>query len=746
MLVRGRTLGVVVACVAVLAPAVTVAAATATAANANQPGGVELDAWGGLHPFGGFTLSTAGAFYQPGWDIARAMAIRDDGSGGWTLDGYGAIHAFGSAHQVASPVWTPGADTARDLAMLSTDAQGYPDGAEGWVLTADGAIHSWGGAPALSGPTWPGQDVARGLLIHADGGTPDGAWVLLRDGTIVSAGAAPAISLQDERVPAAWQHLHANADGTMWALADWGVTTGAGAGSAPSWPETASWTGYADWGSQDLLRDLHVSGQGAGATPPFSPQPVSRAAMAAYRSAYRPPGGVSLDAWGGLHSFGGWPLDKAGAPYWYGFEIARALVTREDGGGGWTLDGFGGIHAFGTAPSTPASAPYWPGWDIARAVVITSHDAHGNLDGRQGYVLDGWGGVHPFGGAPSLPQPSFWPGWDIARGLDVHLSGAGVPDGLLVLDAWGGLHSSGSYPAVTTPPSYPGHEAYQKLERTSDGKLYAVTHFGWVYPMGVQDVSTSPWQTAAPMAVYWSGYADFGVWDLPRDVATGRSDNPAAALEPVSWAAANAFADRTTTLWTRYLNAPSLRQDKPLDCEAAATAAALGAIGVNASQDWIFANLPVDTRPAMLDNGVPVMWGDAWTAFVGDVNGSQSRYTGYGVYYGPVQALITAAGFAAYGGQNWTLTDLEAEVDRGHPVVIWVTDTWQFTPTSTWTGFDGNTVPYTMGEHSVLLYGVDPNAQTVAVMDVGTGTYRTFGWGQFASFMATWANMALAVE
>ncbi|HEX6538882.1 MAG TPA: hypothetical protein VF155_06865, partial [Candidatus Dormibacteraeota bacterium] len=439
---RRRTLCLGAWCLAVLAPAATLSlcAGTARAATGNQPGGVVLDAWGGLHPFGGFALSTTGAMYQPGWDIARAVAIRDDGSGGWTLDGYGAIHAFGSARPVVSPVWTPGADTARDLAVVSADAQGYADGAAGYVLTADGAIHPWGGAPALSGPTWPGQDVARGLLIHFAGTTPDGAWVLLRDGTIVNIGAAPAMSLHDERVPAVWRHLHANADGTVWALADWGVTIGAGApGSGPSAPETASWSGYADWGSQDLIRDVHLSGLGAGAVPTATPQPVSPAALTAYRSAYRPAGGVSLDAWGGLHQFGGWPLNKAGASYWYGFAIARALVLREDGAGGWTLDGYGGVHAFGAAPPTPANVSYWPGWDIARDVVITSHDAHGNLDGRQGYVLDGWGGVHPFGGAPSLPAAAYWPGWDIARGLDVHLNDAGVPDGLLVLDAWGGM-------------------------------------------------------------------------------------------------------------------------------------------------------------------------------------------------------------------------------------------------------------------------------------------------------------------
>ena len=91
-------------------------------------------------------------------------------------------------------------------------------------------------------------------------------------------------------------------------------------------------------------------------------------------------GGVTLDGYGGIHPFGGLNLNTASAPYWGGFDIARAVVLRQDGSGGWTLDGYGGIHAFGAAPAIQTPA-YW-GWDIARAFVVTSRDANGVLDGR----------------------------------------------------------------------------------------------------------------------------------------------------------------------------------------------------------------------------------------------------------------------------------------------------------------------------------------------------------------------------
>lgn len=718
----------------------------ATAAPSAQPGGVVLDGWGGLHTFGGFTLSQTNAPYWEGWDIARAIVIRDDGSGGWTLDGYGGIHAFGAAPAIATPVWAAGSDIARDFAVTSFDQSGLATGAAGYLLTADGVLHAWGGAPALAMPTtYPGQDVARGVLVHFNGATPDGAWVLLSDGTIENAGAAPPISLQDERVPPGWRHLHANADGTMWAVDDWGVTAGAGASGSPAaTPETQSWSGYSDWGGWNIVRDLYVSPLPSGVSPTSTAQPVSAAAITAYRDAYRPPGGVTLDGWGGLHPFGGYPLNIAGASYWPGWDIAKSLTMQPQGDGGWLMDGYGGIHAFGGAENI-SDEPYWQGWDIARDFVLTSRDAHGNLDGRQGYVLDGWGGVHAFGGAPQLPTPAYWAGYDVARGLDVHLSSAGTPDGVVVIDAFGGLHYAGGYPALQAAPYYRGQETYERLQRTSDGHLYAVTHFGVAVSLGSEDVTTVPW-TASSIAPYWSGYSDWGVWDIIRDVALGRADNSARSAQPASLGATNALQDRETTLTARTLNAPSIRQDLALDCESAATAAALNVVGSGASQDWVFSQLPDDQRAAVMSNGVPAIWGDAWTVFVGNVSGSQQKFTGYGVYYAPIESVIAETGHNSWGGQDWTLGDMMAEVDRGHPVIIWVSSAWQLVPTSTWNGFDGAAVPYTTTEHSVLLYGVDPGAQTISLMDDGTGTYRTFSWSQFASFMATWANMAVAVS
>ena len=100
-------------------------------------GGFVVDAWGGLHPFGigpsgapptfppAVTRGTAP--YWKGWDIARGVAALPGSgvAGGLVLDGWGALHPFGIAPSSGSPdgaqlrgapSW-PGRDLARGVSM-----------------------------------------------------------------------------------------------------------------------------------------------------------------------------------------------------------------------------------------------------------------------------------------------------------------------------------------------------------------------------------------------------------------------------------------------------------------------------------------------------------------------------------------------------------------------------------------------------------------------------------------------------
>src|SRR5256885_5278675 len=99
-------------------------------AAAAQAGGVTLDSGGGLHPFGGLTLNTAGSPFWGNWDIARALVVRSDGSGGWTLDGFGGIHAFGAAPTAITPAYWSNWDIARAIVVNSKGPNGQHAGSQ----------------------------------------------------------------------------------------------------------------------------------------------------------------------------------------------------------------------------------------------------------------------------------------------------------------------------------------------------------------------------------------------------------------------------------------------------------------------------------------------------------------------------------------------------------------------------------------------------------------------------------------
>jgi outer membrane protein assembly factor BamB len=200
-----------------------------------------------------------------------------------------------------------------------------------------------------------------------------------------------------------------------------------------------------------------------------------------------PPPGYTLDGWGGIHAFGGASPINDG-PYWGGWDIARGIALRPDGGSGWVLDGWGGIHSFGAAPGM-TNGPSWPGWDIARGIAVNPCDA-----ANGGYVLDGWGGVHPFGNAPQLTANFWWPHWDIARGIALNPCSGNTVSGY-VLDGWGGVHPfwQQGTPAISTPrpvPTWNGWDIARGLVVTSAGSGYVLDGWGSIHPFGSAGAAT----------------------------------------------------------------------------------------------------------------------------------------------------------------------------------------------------------------------------------------------------------------
>ena len=244
-------------------------------------------------------------------------------------------------------------------------------------------------------------------------------------------------------------------------------------------------------------------------------------------------GGYLLDGFGGVTAFGGAPSPNlAGAPYWAGWDIARALTMLPDASGGWILDGWGGIHNFGAAPpiSTPA---YWPNWDIARDLVVLARPGGGYM----GYVLDGWGGLHPFGGAPSFPQQNqrlqpgqysaamvFHAGQDSAVGLTLTYDtpGLNLPTGGMVLERTGMLTRFGLY---GVPGDYHYVDSrFPLLSRSVAWRKFTIVDGSGFYATAPAQAATGYQNvlqaigTPDPLSVpnLW------GAWDIIRDVTSYR--------------------------------------------------------------------------------------------------------------------------------------------------------------------------------------------------------------------------------
>ncbi len=196
-------------------------------------------------------------------------------------------------------------------------------------------------------------------------------------------------------------------------------------------------------------------------------------------------------------------------------------------------------------------------------------------------------------------------------------------------------------------------------------------------------------------------------------------------------------------------------QDKNLDCEAAALAAAFVArnISVNTGtanlQNWIFNQLPDDRRNAIV-NGGNVTWGDPYTDFVGNVNGHEgfAPGDGYGVYYPPIANIVTKVGHVEAAQTGWTTATIETEIEAGNPVVVWIDfrslSSGAGYSSSTWTAFDRRKIPYTLHEHAVTVLGTYPG-HSITLLDVYSGNQYTYTESQFTAMLSTFHGMGVAV-
>jgi uncharacterized protein YvpB len=210
---------------------------------------------------------------------------------------------------------------------------------------------------------------------------------------------------------------------------------------------------------------------------------------------------------------------------------------------------------------------------------------------------------------------------------------------------------------------------------------------------------------------------------------------PILAAAPLAWAPTPGYVT---------IPVPIYRQTRNLNCETAALQMGLAYYGHYYSQDGLFAYENPDLRRAQWINGV-LHWGDPYTNFVGDVNGSETNLTGYGVYYPVILSIARSHGVPnAYGGEGFSPATIYAELAAGHPVQIWMEAQWSRPAVRTWIAWDGRSIRYSLAEHSVILTGVSPTS--VRVNDDQFGSQYWVSKWTFETSWRDFNNMAVIFQ
>jgi uncharacterized protein YvpB len=115
----------------------------------------------------------------------------------------------------------------------------------------------------------------------------------------------------------------------------------------------------------------------------------------------------------------------------------------------------------------------------------------------------------------------------------------------------------------------------------------------------------------------------------------------------------------------------------------------------------------------------------------------------YGVHAGPVANLLREFGLDAAARRELTWEDLRQEISAGRPVIVWVIGQMQRGIPQVITFKDGNQSLVARFEHTMILYGYDPNR--VYVLDAYTGQKQTYPLKAFKASWKVLGRMAVTV-
>ena len=169
------------------------------------------------------------------------------------------------------------------------------------------------------------------------------------------------------------------------------------------------------------------------------------------------------------------------------------------------------------------------------------------------------------------------------------------------------------------------------------------------------------------------------------------------------------------------------QQQRSLSCEYASVQIATTLLGQPVSEYEIEQAVPLHENPRR--------------GYRGDITGAWGNTDDYGVCNGPLAEALDVFGFrgnAFYGG----LDQLEAELDRGRPVIVWL-GMWGDGGSFDTYSAAGNRYQLTTGMHVMVAYGYDDNF--IYLTDPGTAILREYEKAEFRRLWEVMDGMALSV-
>ena len=183
-------------------------------------------------------------------------------------------------------------------------------------------------------------------------------------------------------------------------------------------------------------------------------------------------------------------------------------------------------------------------------------------------------------------------------------------------------------------------------------------------------------------------------------------------------------------------------QAHSLSCEETAVSMALTHQGIYLSQDQILAEMGADTRGMYRDGNGTVRWGNPYSSFVGNVDGSEHDYSGYQANYPPLVRVARAHGASVLAAGYMSAETIYANIIANHPVVAYATYDWGWHPRHDYLSFDGQWIPWIgpyVDAHVYTVIGVNP--WSVLVNDPIRGQY----WVSKATFEASYSVFSEAI-